>query len=80
MFYVAAIPQFMPSGASPLLMGTVLAAVHAGLTLVWFSVLILGGRLMRRFLVGPRVVVVVDVITGSLLVAFGLTLLFGGAG
>lgn len=78
-FYVATIPQFMPGGVSPLLMGTVLAAVHAGLTLVWFSVLILGGHLMRRFLVNPRAVIVVDVLTGSLLVAFGLALLFGDA-
>lgn len=42
-FYIATIPQFLPGGTSPLLMGALLAGVHGALTLTWFAVVILGG-------------------------------------
>lgn len=74
-FYVATIPQFLPSGVSPLAMGTLLAAVHAVLTLCWFAVMILASGYARRWLEDPRALKVVDRVTGMVLVGFGVRLL-----
>lgn len=74
-FYVATIPQFLPTGVSPLAMGTLLAAVHAALTLAWFAVMILGSGYARRWLADPVAVKAVDRVTGVVLVGFGVRLL-----
>jgi threonine/homoserine/homoserine lactone efflux protein len=73
-FYIATIPQFIPAGTSPLLMGVVLAGVHCLLTLAWFTLLILGSQFASNWLKGPRSVKLVDRITGTVLVGFGLKL------
>ena len=39
-FYVALLPQFLPAGSDPLLVGLLLAGVHALLSVVWFALLI----------------------------------------
>ncbi|MFD1213072.1 LysE family translocator [Arthrobacter sp. GCM10027362] len=70
-FYIAAIPQFLPAGTAPLLMGAVLAGVHCVLSLAWFAVLILGGGYARRWLASPKSLAVIDRVTGLVLVAFG---------
>ena len=73
-FYVATIPQFVPDGVSPLLMGLALAAVHCVMGTAWLSAVILGaGRL------GPRLhasgaVRWVDRVTGGVLVVLGARL------
>lgn len=74
-FYIATIPQFLPAGASPLLMGAALAGVHCVLSMVWFSVLILGGGYARRWLGNPRALRVADRLTGLVLIGFGGKLL-----
>ncbi|WP_334683919.1 LysE family translocator [Arthrobacter sp. CAN_A214] len=74
-FYIATIPQFLPEGTSPLLMGAMLAGVHAGLSMTWFAALIIGGGYARRWLSNPRSLAVIDRITGLVLVAFGGKLL-----
>jgi threonine/homoserine/homoserine lactone efflux protein len=74
-FYIATIPQFLPAGASPLLMGAALAGVHCVLSMVWFGVLILGGGYARRWLGNPRALRVVDRLTGLVLIGFGGKLL-----
>ncbi|MGY1633049.1 LysE family translocator [Geodermatophilus sp. SYSU D01186] len=73
-FYVAALPQFLPPGSSALGMGLLLAAVHAALSLVWFTLLITGARAMRRWLQRPRVSRSVEGATGIALIGFGLRL------
>ena len=73
-FYIATIPQFIPAGTSPLLMGVVLAGVHCVLTMVWFALLILGTGYASRWLKGPRTVRIIDRITGTVLVGFGVKL------
>jgi threonine/homoserine/homoserine lactone efflux protein len=70
-FYIAVIPQFLPAGASPLLMGTVLAGVHCVLFLTWCAVLILGSGYARRWLNTPRSLAIVDRVTGAVLIGFG---------
>ncbi|CAL8900208.1 threonine transporter RhtB [Kocuria varians] len=73
-FYIATIPQFLPEGTSPLLMGALLAAVHGALTVAWFGVLITGGRWARRWLASPRVMRGIDRVTGLVLIGFGVAL------
>ena len=73
-FYIATIPQFIPSGASPLLMGVVLAGVHCLLTMAWFTLLIFGTGYASKWLNGPRSVRIIDSVTGTVLVGFGLKL------
>ncbi len=74
-FYVATIPQFIPHGASPVLMGLALAAVHAILTVVWFGALILLATYASRWLRRPRTIRAIDGVTGTVLVGFGAKLI-----
>lgn len=73
-FYIATIPQFIPVGASPLLMGVVLAGVHCILTLAWFTLLIFGTGYASKWLQGPRSERIIDRVTGTVLIGFGVKL------
>jgi threonine/homoserine/homoserine lactone efflux protein len=73
-FYVAVIPQFLPVGVSPLVMGILLALVHDALALVWFGALIAAASTMRRLLQRRAARRAVDGVTGAVLVGFGVRL------
>jgi threonine/homoserine/homoserine lactone efflux protein len=73
-FYIATIPQFVPDGVSPLLMGTLLAAIHCGLGMVWFTAIILGSAAVGPRLRAPGFVRWIDRVTGGMLIAFGVKL------
>lgn len=73
-FYIATIPQFIPHAASPLLMGALLAGVHCLLSLAWFALLIFGTSLAGKWLSSLKTVRIVDRITGTVLVGFGVKL------
>ena len=73
-FYLATIPQFVPDGVSPLLMGVLLAAVHNVMGMAWFTVIILATGFAARWLARDAVAKVTDRITGTVLVAFGAKL------
>jgi len=73
-FYLATIPQFIPHGTSPALMGVALAAVHALLSIVWFTAIILATAVVSRWLRNPRAVRIIDRITGTVLIGFGAKL------
>jgi threonine/homoserine/homoserine lactone efflux protein len=73
-FYVAILPQFIPAHASHLLIGLVLAGVHDAEGIVWFTGLISAVHLARRFLDSNRARKVMDRITGTVLIGFGLKL------
>ena len=73
-FYLATIPQFVPPGAAPLLMGMLLAAVHCVLGMAWFTGVIAGGAALGARMRAPRVVRWVDRVTGGVLLAFGAKL------
>lgn len=74
-FYIATIPQFLPPGTSPLLMGAALAAVHGALTLLWFGLVICGGSHASRAITSPTAMTAIDYLTGLVLIGFGATLL-----
>ncbi|MFF0428540.1 LysE family translocator [Streptomyces sp. NPDC004520] len=76
-FYMAMLPQFIPADAPHLLMGVVLATVHDLEGLVWFSALIFGTQLVRRWLNRASVRRGIDAITGTVLVGFGIKLALG---
>jgi threonine/homoserine/homoserine lactone efflux protein len=73
-FYLAMLPQFIPAHASHLLMGLALAGIHDAEGLIWFTALISTVHLARRFLDSNRAHKVMDRITGTVLIGFGLKL------
>lgn len=73
-FYVAILPQFIPARAPHLLMGLVLAGVHDAEGITWFAILISAAYLARRYLESNRVHKLMDRITGTVLIGFGLKL------
>jgi threonine/homoserine/homoserine lactone efflux protein len=73
-FYLAMLPQFIPAHASHLLMGLALAGIHDAEGLIWFTALISAVHLARRFLDSNRVHKIMDRITGTVLIGFGLKL------
>lgn len=73
-FYVAILPQFIPAHAPHLLMGLVLASVHDAEGIIWFTALISAVHLARRLLDSYQARTIMDRITGTVLVGFGLKL------
>lgn len=71
-FYLAAIPQFIPPDVSPIAMGMVLALVHNTFGLVWFGLLILAGGALGTKLRSPRFLRWLDRVTGGVLIVFGV--------
>jgi threonine/homoserine/homoserine lactone efflux protein len=72
------LPQFMPAGTNHLAMGLLLSGIHALLGLAWSTVLIGGARALRGWLAKPQARRMLDRITGTVVLAFGLRLAFAG--
>ena len=77
-FYLALLPQFVPTGSDPLAVGLLLAAVHGLLSAIWFGLLIGLAAVLFRWLRRPGTVRAVDGVTGAMLVGFGVRLAVGG--
>jgi threonine/homoserine/homoserine lactone efflux protein len=77
-FYLAMLPQFIPAHASHLLMGLALAGIHDAEGLIWFTALISAVHFARGFLDSNRVHKIMDRITGTVLIGFGLKLALSG--
>lgn len=75
-FYVSFLPQFIPAGAAVPPTTLLLAAIHAGLGLLWFLLLIGATRPLAKALQKPALVRGLDRATGGVLIAFGLRLAF----
>lgn len=75
-FYLSFLPQFVPAGASVPATTLLLAAIHAGLGLLWFLLLIGATRPLARALRNPGLVRALDRLTGGVLIFFGLKLAF----
>jgi threonine/homoserine/homoserine lactone efflux protein len=73
-FYLAVLPQFIPPGSSPALVGTGLALIHNVEGLVWFALLISLAASARRWLEHPAAQRRIDALTGTVLVGFGAKL------
>ncbi|UGT43205.1 LysE family translocator [Nocardia yamanashiensis] len=71
-FYVAMLPQFLPEGAPPLLMGCLLAVVHNVEGMVWFAMIISVVGLAKSWLSRDAVRRGMDLVTGTVMVGFGV--------
>ncbi|GAA1983827.1 LysE family translocator [Kitasatospora viridis] len=76
-FYVALLPQFIPPGAPHLAMGLLLTSVHILLGLTWSAVLIAFTRSLRGWLRKPQAQRLLDRITGTVIVGFGIRIALG---
>jgi threonine/homoserine/homoserine lactone efflux protein len=73
-FYIAVIPQFVPDGVAPLPMGLALALVHVVESMVWFTAIIFATQFARKWLASARSALIIDRVTGGILVGFGVGL------
>jgi threonine/homoserine/homoserine lactone efflux protein len=79
-FYVTFLPQFIPSGVHVVGFSMLLASIHATEGFLWFSILIAAVGRVSVWLQQARVAKILDRITGTVFVGFGLTLLFEDRG
>ena len=77
-FYLALLPQFVPTGSDPLAVGLLLTAVHGLLSVAWFALLIGLAAMLSQWLRRPGTVRGIDGVTGTALVGFGVRLAAGG--
>ena len=73
-FYSTVLPSFVPEGSNVLAWSLLLAAIHAGMGLVWLSTYAWALHRARAVLERPRVRRALDRATGAVLVALGLRL------
>lgn len=73
-FYVTALPQFVPAGASVLAVTMVLAAVHVVEGLLWLGLVAWGAGRARDLLSRDAVRRGMERLTGVVLIAFGVRL------
>ncbi|MFE7118099.1 LysE family translocator [Streptomyces sp. NPDC057654] len=76
-FYVAVLPQFIPATAPHLATGLLLTSVHVVLGLLWSTVLVAFARVLRGWLRKPSARRVLDRVTGTVIVGFGVKLAVG---
>ncbi|MCH9406416.1 LysE family translocator [Pantoea agglomerans] len=73
-FYVSFLPQFIPAGASVALWCSLMALAHMLLGLIWNAVLIGGSHYFAAHLRKPRVLKVMDRLTGCVFIGFAAKL------
>jgi len=73
-FYVSFLPQFIPAGASVALWCSLMALAHVLLGLIWNAVLIGGSHYFAGHLRKPRVLKVMDRLTGCVFIGFAAKL------
>lgn len=75
-FYVAFLPQFVPAGVDVIAFSVLLAAIHAVEGILWFALLIVATQPLATTLRRPGVVRALDRLTGGVLIAFGVKLVW----
>ncbi|WP_397323929.1 LysE family translocator [Pantoea agglomerans] len=73
-FYVSFLPQFIPAGASVALWCSLMALAHMLLGLIWNALLIGGSHYFAGHLRKPRVLKVMDRLTGCVFIGFAAKL------
>lgn len=74
LFYVTFLPQFVPEEVNIASYTFFLVAIHVLLTLAWLGVLIFVTNPIGKFLRRPKVVMVMDRLTGGIFLFFGIKL------
>ena len=72
LFYLAVLPQFISPGESVLLKSLLLATIHAGVRIVWYSIIAFGAGRLREKLAGAAVRRGLEGVSGLFLVLFGV--------
>ncbi|MFV1850814.1 MAG: LysE family translocator [Thalassospira sp.] len=73
-FYLAAFPQFIPTGEGAIASAFMLVTVHAMINVVWFGAIILLLARLTRFAGSGRFQRALKATTGAVFIAFGLKL------
>lgn len=73
-FYVSFLPQFVPTGHSPLIWTFILVSIHVAIGTIWPIILILSTQFASAVLKKGRVVRVMDRATGGLFLCFAAKL------
>jgi len=73
-FYLSALPQFLPDGVNPLVASVALAGVHVLEGTIWLCALVVVVGWARSWLTRPIVKRRLEQVSGVVFVAFGLTL------
>ncbi|MFE4970592.1 LysE family translocator [Kitasatospora sp. NPDC056651] len=73
-FYVAVLPQFIPAGAPHFAAGVALTCVHVVEGVLWSTVLVGFAQALRGWLRRPAARRLMDRVTGTVVVGFGLKL------
>jgi threonine/homoserine/homoserine lactone efflux protein len=73
-FYLSVLPQFIPVQANHLIYGISLTAIHASLSMIYFTILIAFIGKLKPFLQQPRVQAKIERISGIVILAFGVKL------
>ena len=73
-FYVSFLPQFIPTGHSPLIWTFILVSIHVAIGTIWSVTLILSTHFASAVLKKSRVVRVMDRATGGLFLCFAAKL------
>ncbi|CAM6729939.1 MULTISPECIES: LysE family translocator [Enterobacter] len=73
-FYVSFLPQFIPTGHSPLIWTFVLVSIHVAIGTMWSATLILSTHFASAILKKSHVVKVMDRATGGLFLCFAAKL------
>lgn len=75
-FYIAILPQFLPTEFPAIIGGLLLATIHNLLTLIWFTMMIYGASFAKETLQNPRVQKIIERASGVALIGFGIRVAF----
>ena len=78
-FYLSVLPQFIPEDSNHLLFGLALTGIHALITIVFFTALILFINALKDFFMRPRVIKNMERISGIAVICFGAGLLLSNS-
>lgn len=73
-FYLTVLPQFIVAGPNVLIQGVLLTLIHAGLSLVWFALMMAALDRFSTRLLTPVWRTRIAAASGSVLIAFGIGL------
>lgn len=75
-FYIAILPQFLPTEIPAVFGGFLLATIHNLLGLLWFTMLIFGASFAKETLRNPKVQKIIERASGLALIGFGIRVAF----
>lgn len=75
-FYIAILPQFLPTEFPAVIGGILLATIHNVLAILWFTMMIYGANFAKETLRNPKVQKVIERASGIALIGFGIRVAF----